>query len=712
LARKATAAREQEHTEDAITYYQKALALRPEWAEGWWCLGTLYAASDQHSDAVAAFHRVVAAQPQFGPAWASLGLSEYQANDFQSSFDSLLRARQLGLDAAPQLEKAAAYHLAVLFNLNGRFEDAWELLAGQVSQTNTTASLKTALALAMLRIPLLPEQVSPAKDGLLDMAGETAISLASGHFDESLQLFQRMLRDYPDTPFLHYAYGSALDFRQKYDEAAKQLREQIRLTPDSAVAHLRLGAVLLKSHHPAEALPVAQRATQLDPTSPISHQLVGRILAELGRGDEAARELDLAQKSGTPKYDVDSAVAAAYQSPSAPNVLAALRSKYSPGSDSSTTGGSSKPDFAELAEKAHGEGQTAAAISNYFAALEQNPTWEVGWNSVGVQLYSSGHFADAASALAASLSLNRSRADAWVFLGLSEFETKDYQNSFLHLERGRQLGFHGTSEAQKIASYCLAQLRNLNRDFDGAADLLTSSIEPDKLTPSMKVVLGASLLRMAVVTSQVPQSAIPLLQSAGETSSLLHQQKYDETFRRFDQLLKDYPQTPFLHYAYGTALQTFSRFDEAQQQFEQETKIAPQSPLPYIRMASVASTLHHPEDAVVFAQHALSLDPGAAGAHELLGRAFLDLGKVDDSVRELETASRLAPSYPEVHFDLARAYAKAKMPDKAESERAIFAEMSATTEQASVQRGNSAYGSPHDSSNLEQPAAKRGSNPQ
>jgi predicted Zn-dependent protease len=70
------------------------------------------------------------------------------------------------------------------------------------------------------------------------------------------------------------------------------------------------------------------------------------------------------------------------------------------------------------------------------------------------------------------------------------------------------------------------------------------------------------------------------------------------------------------------------------------------------------------------------------------------LGKVEPAVAELETASKLAPNYPGVHFSLARAYAKAKRPGDAQRERAIFAQLNASSER-DKSLTNQAYGDPH-----------------
>jgi cytochrome c-type biogenesis protein CcmH/NrfG len=55
-----------------------------------------------------------------------------------------------------------------------------------------------------------------------------------------------------------------------------------------------------------------------------------------------------------------------------------------------------------------------------------------------------------------------------------------------------------------------------------------------------------------------------------------------------------------------------------------------------------------------------------------LGRASLETGDLDAAIRELELAAKLSPASPEIHFNLAKAYTRAKMPEKAQRERDIF----------------------------------------
>ena len=185
---------------------------------------------------------------------------------------------------------------------------------------------------------------------------------------------------------------------------------------------------------------------------------------------------------------------------------------------------------------------------------------------------------------------------------------------------------------------------------------------------------------MPLLPEQVPPSDHSLVQSAGEIAILLHASKYDQAFPKLQQILKEHPTTPFLHYAYGLALASLSQYDEAEAQLREESRISPQSDLPYVLLASIALRKHDPAAALASAELAVQLAPESAKAHYILGRASLESGQVEKAIHELEAANKINPGSPEVHFNLAKAYARAKQPEKAEEERAIFAHLNALAE--------------------------------
>ena len=707
LSRRANAAREAGNGEEAVRFYEAALKRHPEWPEGWWYLGTLYADAGRFSEGIPVFKKLTDANPKLGPAWASLGLAEFELKDYQNSLVHLQQAQALGFAEVPYLEKPAVYHLALLLNLSGEFEDAFGLLSSEFGKETLAQQTRVALAMSVLRIPLLPEQLDPSKDALIADAGDAAELLVTSKFEAAFEMFRQMLRDYPDTPYLHYAYGSALDFNSRYEEAEAQLKEEIRVTAYSALPRLRLAAIALKTHRPADALPLARTAAELAPQSSTAHRIIAKALMELGKTEGAALETAAADKLEPEPPDLDSTVGAAYA-----NRLNPIESFVS-----KTTGGTiPSGDFDELSRKAVAaaqSGRTEEAIQDYRGALKLRSEWDEGWSQLGTLFYIAGRHADGISALKNSISIKPQRADSWVFLGLCEFETKEYRNAYLHLEHGRELGFHGTPEAQSVASLRLAALRTWRSDFDGAKDLLIPEIDKNQLTDKTKIVLGLMLLRVPQLPDQVEPSRQALVRAAGETAALLYAERYNEAFQAFQQMLKNFPSTPYLHYAYGSALESLSQYDEAEAQLREEIKLAPGNALAYTRLADIFLRAEHPEDALSNAERAVQLDANAPGGHELLGRALLETGRTEAAIKELQIASRMAPNYAEVHFHLARAYTKAKMMAEAERERAIFARLNEEEETAkSSQANDQKFIAPYDSRGVSPAALKTPSSPQ
>jgi predicted Zn-dependent protease len=289
-------------------------------------------------------------------------------------------------------------------------------------------------------------------------------------------------------------------------------------------------------------------------------------------------------------------------------------------------------------------------------------------------------------------------------LGLSEFEIKDYKNSLIHLEKAQGLGIQGSPEAVRIAQYHLGVLLNQNREFDRAVELLSMGHPEGPLTTQWNVALGMGLLRVPLPPEQAEPAKQPLFLAAGQAASLLANSKYDDAFVILEKLLKDYPNTPFLHYAYGSALASFSQYDEAEAQLREEARISPDSALPYIRIAFIDLKTQRSADALTAAQQAVRLAPQSAEAHYVLGRALLSSGETQPAIKELETANGMMPNSPEIHFHLARAYSKAKEPEKADQEREIFARLNAIAEHQRSVRGSQAYGALHDQSDLSLPS--------
>ena len=696
LARQATAAREQGKPDEAIPYYQQALQIHPEWEEGWWYVGTLLYDSSHFAGAMPAFAKVVELDPKMGPAWSFLGLCAFESKDYAAAYVNLDRGHELGSAQVPEISKVASYHLALLLIRNSEFDRAINLLSSELVRGQVTEPVKVALGMAILRVPLLPGAIDPSQDALIATAGGIGVLFAQNQQDQALQAFQQAVRDYPDTPNLHYAYGWALAAGGRLEDAQAQLREEIRVSPQSALPDQALAAILLQLRRPQEALTAAEEAVKLAPHSAPAYKVLAASLQAVGRSADAAIALSKAAELGPEEPQQSERIAHLYE-------RGAAAAKPGTGTAKSTNGSSatsgSAAGFDELAKKAvaaRDAGNVVEAIRDYQGALQLRPTWEEGWMDLSLVYFSAARYKDAIEPLKRVVDLKPEFGTAWALLGLSEYETKDYKNALIHLEKAQGLGIQGSPEAIRIAQYHLGALLNQNREFERAVELLSVGHPEGDLVAQWNQALGMGLLRVPRLPEQVDPSQRALLQAAGQVASLLANSKYDDAFVILQKLLKEYPSTPFLHYAYGSALASLSQYDEAEAQLREEMRISPDSALPYIRLAFVDLKTQRPGAALVAAQRAVQLAPQSPEAHYILGRALLGSGETSQAIQELETANTMMPNSPEIHFHLARAYSKARQPEKAEQEREVFARLNAIAEQQRATRGSQAYGASHE----------------
>ena len=192
------------------------------------------------------------------------------------------------------------------------------------------------------------------------------------------------------------------------------------------------------------------------------------------------------------------------------------------------------------------------------------------------------------------------------------------------------------------------------------------------MAPQIQLALGLALLRIPSLPDDLDAHQRDLAQSAGAIVGLLLASRYSEAFPAFEKLIAEHPSTPWLHYAYGDALDSLSRYDDAKTQMRAEMKLSPRSALPWIRIAAISLRQHLPPNALKAAQTAVAMAPQSAEAHYQLGRAWLENGNAQTAIAELEKANILKPDTPEIHFALARAYSKAGQREKAAAERATF----------------------------------------
>ncbi len=350
--------------------------------------------------------------------------------------------------------------------------------------------------------------------------------------------------------------------------------------------------------------------------------------------------------------------------------------------------------ISEQASKARNANDLPKAIDLYQKALKLNSRWKEGWWYLGTLYYDGNQYSEGVDAFKNLVELDRSLGTAWAMLGLCEFGAGDanmkeghqkeamgdYANSFIHLNQGIQKGLANNQDLYGVTHYHLALLEIMHGDFDSASSEL-SHLAEGAVSNQVRFALGLTLLRVPLLPSQVDPTKDAVIDKAGEAGELMAQKDYNDAEEVFKQLIQDFPNTPYAHYAYGTLLSMLAQPDKAAEEFKEEIKINSGSPWPYIQLANVDLRLNQYQEALANSRKGLKLLPGSPVTHYLVGRSLLAVGQVHAAVLELTNAKNLAPSVAEIRFNLAMALERDHQPKAAARERAAFQRLEAAIQQ-------------------------------
>jgi tetratricopeptide (TPR) repeat protein len=314
LKAQADEAREAGRLEDAIELYRKAVAAKPNWVDGWWYLSTLLYDRDRYAEAIPAFKRVTELQPKAGAPFVMLGLCEFKVGNYDNALGRIRQGRQIGVGNNHDLDMAMRYHEGLLLLLKGDFETAQTLFGGLSYDNVNREDLIIAHGLAVLRLPMLPSQISPGyRDReMIRRAGFAEHQSAQKNQGDARQEYERLAADYPKTPGMQYAVGRYL-LTQRNDEAAiEAFKKEIENSPNHALARLQIAYIHLRNKEAEAGLKFAQEAVDLHARLPLGHYVLGRILFEIGENTRAVEELENARRLAPNEAKVHFTLSRAY----------------------------------------------------------------------------------------------------------------------------------------------------------------------------------------------------------------------------------------------------------------------------------------------------------------------------------------------------------------------------------------------------------------
>jgi tetratricopeptide (TPR) repeat protein len=298
LKAKADEAREAGRLEDAIELYRKAVAAKPNWVDGWWYLATLLYDRDQYAEAIPAFKRVTELQPQTGAPFVMLGLCEFRVGNYDNALGRIQQGRQIGVGNNHDLDMAMSYHEGLLLSLKGNFETAQNLFGGLSYQNVNREDLIIAHGLAVLRLPMLPSQISPdyRDREMIRRAGFAEHLAAQKNQGDARQEYERLVADFPKAPGVQYAFGRYLLTQRDDETAIAAFKKEIENSPNHALARLQIAYINMRNKEAEAGLKYAEEAVKLHTRLPLGHYILGRILFEMGENARAVEELEIARR--------------------------------------------------------------------------------------------------------------------------------------------------------------------------------------------------------------------------------------------------------------------------------------------------------------------------------------------------------------------------------------------------------------------------------
>jgi len=296
IAVDADQARDANDLEKALVLYRRALGLRPEWAEGWWSVGTILYERDSYAEAAQSFRRVVSLRPNHGSANVMLGLCEFELGQDKPALAHLQRGRQLGILKNPQLARVMLYHEGLLLLRKGRFEDAQEALSVLSRDGGDDGELMLALGMSALNIfpAKLPPDGSTAREVVMRV-GKAEFLAATKKFDEARREYSSVADEFPETANIHYALGRFLLDIGEVDPAVAAFKRQIQASPNNVPARLQIAAAWYRLNS-AAALKYAEEAVKLEPQRPFGHYLLGLLYLDTQNFAIAISELETAKR--------------------------------------------------------------------------------------------------------------------------------------------------------------------------------------------------------------------------------------------------------------------------------------------------------------------------------------------------------------------------------------------------------------------------------
>ena len=314
---------------------------------------------------------------------------------------------------------------------------------------------------------------------------------------------------------------------------------------------------------------------------------------------------------------------------------------------------SSEPQPLTQADALLREGKRDQALSLLQDLAAKQPNLPGVAARLGKIFYDKGDFASAAANLRKAVEQNSRDVQSVQLLGLAYYAMGQLPEAIPWLERIQS----ELPSSNVDASYILGQsyLQTRNPDKARVAYARTFGVPPE--SASAHLVLAKMMMRQ-----RIEEEAVGELQKALQLDPNLPMAHFilgevflfkSDVARALEEFRKEIALNPLGWYVYegeGDADLRIQKWDDAESALKRAIWINPDFSGPYVLLGKLELHKGEPELAAGFLERAVGMDPNNYSAHYLLGTAYKQLGREDESRRERELSQKLhtpEPSSPQ-----------------------------------------------------------------
>lgn len=281
---------EQGALEQAVTYFQKAVALNPTGRGAIVDLGIALSNLERWEDARKTFEKLLANAPDDDEALNGLGYVHYRQERVEDAIACYRRAISRREDPQYHLNLGLAY-LA-----QDRYGDAEAHFSRTLDLAPAHYWGHNNLGYALQLQGRIREAATHYEAALSAADKDTtahfnygAMLADQGDWEGAAWIYRELLKLDDTSGDAHLAFGTALYEVEMLDTAYLEARVALQQTPDWAEAHHLVAKILRARGETAKALDAARLAVSLDPKTPDFQLTLGILLEQDGQTEAAAK---------------------------------------------------------------------------------------------------------------------------------------------------------------------------------------------------------------------------------------------------------------------------------------------------------------------------------------------------------------------------------------------------------------------------------------